>query len=83
MHWTKQAVAIWSNACTLHAATVRIQPLSWILLPLSLLTDSPSLTPTSSTASGLVCVLRASVKDHIWIQRRHQGAKPLVCHRTN
>ncbi|KAL1984137.1 hypothetical protein VTN96DRAFT_9442 [Rasamsonia emersonii] len=21
MHWTKQAVAIWSNACTLHAAT--------------------------------------------------------------
>lgn len=23
MHWTRQAVAIWSNACTLHAATVR------------------------------------------------------------
>jgi hypothetical protein len=22
MHWTKQACAIWSNACTLHAATV-------------------------------------------------------------
>ena len=22
MHWTKQASAIWSNACTLHAATV-------------------------------------------------------------
>ena len=24
MHWTKQACAIWSNACTLHAATVRL-----------------------------------------------------------
>lgn len=23
MHWTKQACAIWSNECTLHAATVR------------------------------------------------------------
>jgi len=22
MHWTRQACAIWSNACTLHAATV-------------------------------------------------------------
>lgn len=22
MHWTKQACAIWSNVCTLHAATV-------------------------------------------------------------
>lgn len=23
MRWTKQACAIWSNECTLHAATVR------------------------------------------------------------
>jgi len=23
MHWTKQACAIWSNVCTMHAATVR------------------------------------------------------------
>lgn len=28
MHWTKQSVAIWSNACTLHAATVRMTPFS-------------------------------------------------------
>ena len=27
MHWTKQACAIWSNACTLHAATVRLSAL--------------------------------------------------------
>ena len=26
MHWTRQACAIWSNACTLHAATVRFAP---------------------------------------------------------
>jgi len=25
MHWTKQACAIWSNVCTMHAATVRIR----------------------------------------------------------
>jgi alpha-ketoglutarate-dependent taurine dioxygenase len=24
MHWTKQACAIWSNVCTLHAATVSL-----------------------------------------------------------
>ena len=26
MHWTTQACAIWSNACTLHAATVSSSP---------------------------------------------------------
>ncbi len=26
MHWTKHAAAIWSNSCTLHAATVRYAP---------------------------------------------------------
>lgn len=26
MHWTEQACAIWSNACTLHAATVSSCP---------------------------------------------------------
>lgn len=28
MHWTKQACAIWSNECTLHAATVRRFPIA-------------------------------------------------------
>ena len=37
MHWTEQACAIWSNACTLHAATVSenlssllVEDLKWI-----------------------------------------------------
>lgn len=35
MHWTKQACAIWSNVCTLHAATVRPKNSTLIL-------DSPN-----------------------------------------
>ena len=34
MHWTEQACAIWSNECTLHAATVSL-PLIEVEVPLT------------------------------------------------
>lgn len=52
MHWTKQACAIWSNACTLHAATVCLRATHFPPpLSLSLSSFTNSVLRTSSTRS--------------------------------
>jgi len=82
MHWTRGACAIWSNVCTLHAATVRLsyRPIlsPWpCMLPLTMPYRSPILTwrRVSERAYGL----RVSGRCRTWTPPVPGGGRRWDC----
>lgn len=75
MHWTTGACAIWSNACTLHAATVSVTP---IALRICALLTVASLIRILLVASEPACGLLGSARCPTWIRQAPAGGRLLA-----